>query len=62
MSTGRLSTVTQSQRAELWRRYKAGETVLGIASALGQRSTNLYRVRRYCARATQSCTESIELR
>ena len=29
---------------ELWRRYKAGETVLGIANALGQRTTNLYRV------------------
>ena len=33
-----------SEREELWRRYKAGETVLGIANALGQRTTNLYRV------------------
>jgi hypothetical protein len=41
---GRYSTVTDSQRVELWRRYKAGETVLGIATALGQRTTNLYRV------------------
>jgi transposase, IS30 family len=44
MSSGRPSTVTYAQREELWRRYKAGETVLGIASALGQRTTNLYRV------------------
>src|ERR1700687_3740193 len=42
--TGRPSTVTNAQREELWRRYKAGETVLGIANALGQRTTNLYRV------------------
>jgi IS30 family transposase len=44
MSVGRHSTVTDAQREELWRRYKAGETVLGIAGALGQRPTNLYRV------------------
>jgi IS30 family transposase len=44
MRPGRHSTVTDRQREELWRRYKAGETVLGIASALGQRSGNLYRV------------------
>lgn len=44
MSVGRRSTVTETQRGELWRRYKAGETVLGIASALDQRPTNLYRV------------------
>jgi IS30 family transposase len=41
---GRYSTVSAPQRVELWRRYKAGETVLGIANALGQRPTNLYRV------------------
>lgn len=42
---GRHSRVTDAQRAELWRRYRAGETVLGIADALGQRSTsNVYRV------------------
>ena len=46
MSIGRPSTVTDTQREELWCRYKAGETVLGIASALGQRPTNLYRVLR----------------
>lgn len=44
MSVGRHSTVTGEQREELWRRYRAGETVLGIASALGQQPTNLYRV------------------
>lgn len=44
MGLGRHSTVTGPQREELWRRYKTGETVLGIASALGQRPTNLYRV------------------
>ena len=44
MRLGRGSTVTNAQREELWRRYKAGETVLGIGRALGQRTTNLYRV------------------
>jgi IS30 family transposase len=42
---GRHSRVSDAQRVELWRRYRAGETVLGIATALGQRSTsNVYRV------------------
>jgi len=41
---GRYSTVSGTQRVELWRRYKAGETVLRIAHALAQRPTNLYRV------------------
>jgi IS30 family transposase len=42
---GRHSRVSEGQRVELWRRYKAGETVLGIATALGQCSTsNIYRV------------------
>jgi IS30 family transposase len=44
MRLGRHSTVTSAQREELWRRYKAGETILGIGRALGQRTTNLYRV------------------
>src|ERR1700745_912777 len=44
MSPGRYSTVTSAQREELWHRYKAGETVLGIGRALGQRTSNLYRV------------------
>jgi IS30 family transposase len=42
---GRHSRVSDAQRVELWRRYRAGETVLGIADALGQGSTgNVYRV------------------
>jgi IS30 family transposase len=37
--------VTDAQRVELWRRYRAGETVLSIANELGQRSSsNIYRV------------------
>jgi IS30 family transposase len=44
MSSGRHSTVTSAQREELWHRYKAGETVLRIARALGQGPNNLYRV------------------
>jgi hypothetical protein len=35
MRLGRASTVTNAQREELWRRYKAGETILGIGRALG---------------------------
>lgn len=42
---GRHSRVADAQRVELWRRYRAGETVFSIADALGQRSTsNIYRV------------------
>jgi len=44
MKLGRHSTVTRSQGEELWRRYKSGESMLGIARVLGQRTTNLYRV------------------
>jgi hypothetical protein len=44
MRLGRHSTVTAAQREELWRRYKAGETIHGITRALGQRPTNIYRV------------------
>src|SRR5688572_940443 len=44
MSPGRHSLDTTAQREELWRRYKAGETILGIAQALGQGRNNLYRV------------------
>jgi hypothetical protein len=41
---GRPSRVSDAQRVELWRRYRAGETVLRIPQALGQRSTsNIYR-------------------
>jgi IS30 family transposase len=42
---GRRSRVSDAQRVELWRRYRAGETVLSIAKALGQhRTSNIYRV------------------
>jgi IS30 family transposase len=41
---GRLSTITVAQREEFWRRYKAGESVLGIIGALRQRRANIYRV------------------
>ena len=44
MRSGRHSTVTDAQRKELWRRYKAGETILGIGRALSQGPNNLYRV------------------
>jgi IS30 family transposase len=42
--TGRPSTITVEQREEFWRRYKAGESVLGIIGALGQRPGNINRV------------------
>lgn len=44
MRCGRHSTITVAQRVEFWRRYKAGESVLGIIGALGQRSANINRV------------------
>ena len=42
--TGRRSTITDAQREEFWQRYKAGESVLGIIGALGQRRANIHRV------------------
>jgi hypothetical protein len=44
MRTGRPSTITASQREEFWRRYKAGESVLGIIGALRQRGANVHRL------------------
>lgn len=44
MRPGRRAILTGGQREELWRRYKAGETILGIGRALGQRRTSLHRV------------------
>ena len=41
---GRPSTITVEQRKEFWRRYKAGESVLGIIGALRQRPGNINRV------------------
>jgi IS30 family transposase len=42
--TGRPPKITGALREELWRRYKAGETILGIGRALGQRQTTIHRV------------------
>jgi hypothetical protein len=33
--TGRPPKITGALREELWRRYKAGETILGIGHAFG---------------------------
>ena len=41
---GRPSTITVEQREEFWRRYRAGESVLGIIGALRQRPGNINRV------------------
>jgi IS30 family transposase len=41
---GRRSTITPAQRAEFWRRYKTGESVLGIVGELGQRPGNINRL------------------
>jgi len=44
MRTGRHAVITSEQREELWRRYQAGETILGIGRALCQRPTTIHRV------------------
>jgi IS30 family transposase len=46
MRCGRHSTITAAQREEFWRRYRAGESVLGIIGALGLglRRANVNRV------------------
>ena len=44
MRPGRRARLTGAHREELWRRYKAGETILGIGRALGQRPTTIHRV------------------
>jgi len=44
MRHGRPAVITGAQRKELWRRYKAGETILGIGRALGRRPTAIHRV------------------
>jgi hypothetical protein len=56
---GRPSRVSDAQRVELWRRYRAGETVLCIAQALGQRSTsNIYRALEATGAPVQRCRSS----
>src|SRR5580704_9009560 len=44
MRLGRPATITAAQREELWRRYKAGESILGIGRALGYRHQTIHRV------------------
>jgi IS30 family transposase len=44
MRPGRRAVMSSAQREELWRRYKAGETILGIGRALGQRPTTIHRL------------------
>ena len=44
MRLGRRAIITGEEREELRRRYKAGETILGIGRALGQRPTTIHRV------------------
>ena len=41
--TGRPPIITGALREELWRRYKAGETILGIGRALDQRQATIHR-------------------
>src|ERR1700736_1698942 len=41
---GRPPKITEVLRKELWRRYKAGETVLGIGRALDQRQATIHRL------------------
>ena len=44
MRRGRSRLFTDSECAELWRRYKAGESVMGIGVALGRVRSAVYRV------------------
>ena len=41
---GRPPKITGALREELWRRYKAGETVLGIGRALDRRQSTIHRL------------------
>jgi hypothetical protein len=44
MRRGRRRIFTAAQCAELWRRYKAGESILGIWRALGRGGSAVRRV------------------
>lgn len=44
MSQGRPRIFSSAQCAELWRRYQAGESILGIGRALGGRPATIHRV------------------
>src|SRR3984893_8707341 len=42
MRRGRGRIIPAAECADLWRRYKAGESILGIARALGRRDSSVY--------------------
>ena len=42
--TGRPPKITGALREELWRRYKAGDTILGTGRVLNQRRTTIRRI------------------
>jgi IS30 family transposase len=44
MRLGRPPVITETERKELWRRYRLGETILGIGRALGLRHPSIHRV------------------
>jgi hypothetical protein len=44
MRRGRGRIFAAAECADLWRRYKAGESILGIARALGRRDSSVHRV------------------
>jgi len=44
---GRARIFTAAQRAEMWRRYKAGESILGIGQALDRSQTTVHRELQY---------------
>lgn len=44
MRLGRPAMITGAQREEPWRRYKAGETILGIGRAISHRQATIHRV------------------
>jgi len=47
MRRGRCRSFTAAQRAEMWSRYKAGESILGIGGALGCACTTVHRELQY---------------
>lgn len=47
MRRGRRRRFTATERIELWRRYKAGESILGIARELGRPCSSIYGVLQY---------------
>ena len=47
MRRGRGWIFTAAQRAEMWRKYKAGESILGIGQALDRSETTVHRELQY---------------